>query len=249
MKKKHWIVQTVKRWIMNTWLLTALGPAAVLSFSLNASATDGEQLLTKIGSNHPSIRGKPVWVSAITNSNGLTAIKYPKGNIPLQRITEQGAPLFKISLLGHEINIVKIKRGWPVDLQSTDENPEIHTDTSHLDSSGGKVTLSYILDMGLIGASTYRHLPLELVRSPDGQFKLVTSKGQTASFLYANSQQNERGLKSIEPVSPSKFAHLTGDILVTQAPAVSARTEKRELGSGENAQAKDGNNSAAELAK
>lgn len=240
MTRKNDFLNSIHRLTQKARLLSVLSPIAIFSVHGSLWAADTEQLITRIGSDHPSIQGKPLWVNAISNEKGLSSIKYQKGDVSIQKINEEGIPLFRINLFGNLINIVKIKRGWPTDPKSTEENPAMDPRTSHLDSNGGRVTLSYILDTGLFSSSKYRHLPLEIVQDSNGNFKLVTANGSSAIFLYATSQENQRGLKSIEPVSASKFAHLTGVRQIVYAAQTSNRTDKGNLPSStDSAEAKN----------
>lgn len=250
MNKKDQLINTIHRLTQKARILSLLSPIAIFSLNGNLWASDNEQLITKIGSDHPSIQGKPLWVNAISNEKGLSSIKYQKGDISIQKINEEGVPLFRVNILGNPINIVKIKRGWPLDGKSTDENPAMDPRTSHLDTNGGRVTLSYILDTGVFSRSKYRHLPLEIIRDNNGHFKLVTENGSSAIFLFATSQENQRGLKSIEPVSASKFAHLTGMRQITYTAQTSSRMDKGPLNPSTNsAEAKNSEEAQSGSAK
>jgi|GEM_PF-4439645 len=201
----------------------SVSPVRVQNSSKTSSVRENkEQIITKIGSDHPSIQGKPLWVSAVAKDTELSSIKYSKGDIPIQKINEQGVSLFKYNLLGSNINIVKLRRGWPTDANSKDENPAIAPKTTQLNSKGGKITLSYLSELNLLSKNKYKHLTLEIIQEGNG-FKLITANSSTANFLFATSQDNKQGLRSIEPVSPSRFAVLTGQHVIEDSPRVASR--------------------------
>lgn len=202
-------------------------PEAQDPANTNLVKVNKEQVITKIGSDHPSIQGKPIWVSTVAKGTELTFIKYSKGNIPVQKINEQGVTLFKYNLLGSDINIVKLRRGWPSDVNAQDENPSIDPKTAQLSSKGGRVTLSYLSELNLLSKNKYKHLPLQIIQDSNS-FKLVTTNGSPANFLFATSQDNKKGLRSIEPVSPSRFAILAGQHVIEESSQVANRQSSKD---------------------
>lgn len=217
---------------MGVSFLTRFGFAAAL---MTASVLGHEamaqeaQTVVVVASDFAAVKGLQPAIKTLTSDGKLVGFNYAGVNFPLKTVDASGVVLWQVRALGNDYRVFKLRKGWPANSVSKDENPKMDTSKNELGEEGGFITLSY-LEEGGIFSNDYRHLRMKVQCESSGKCRLLTADGKPFDRVFAFASENQRGIRDVKPVTRSEFARLTGEITVEGGPHVSTASDKGMLG-------------------
>lgn len=206
----------------------AVSVIAVPSFAIGAEgAGEIQQTVAIVASDYKNAIGKQWPIDVRLKGGELSRIRFQNKEIPLRNVDERGSVLWTVQSFGKEFVVFKLRRGWPSNSSAKEMDPTMDSLKSQLDGSGGYLTLSYLAEGGVFG-NEYKHLKLLVKCEASGGCRLRDEDGKPFDRLFAFAKENQRGLKSVEPVTRSRYAELTHDHVVgVEFPAVASNPMKR----------------------
>ena len=208
------------------FVMLALMAVPGASFGADGVGED-RQTVAMVASDYKDAIGKQWPIDVRLKGGELSGLRFQGKEIPLKNVDEKGAVLWTVQSFGKEFVVFKLRRGWPKSASSKEMDPVMDSAKSQLDGAGGYLTLSYLAEGGVF-SNEYKHLKLLVKCDASGKCQLNNEDGKQFDRLFAFAKENQRGLKSVEPVTRSRYAELINDRLAgVELPAVASIMGKR----------------------